>query len=160
MHNAIIIIIRVAQPTLLGGAYMPRINLSIDEDLFKQLEEDAKNHNSSINVFVISILERLYKQNPFDYEAALTQLIVETKSKEIGEEFTLVELPSFSDICVAKAEDAKVKPSIVRARLGKMFNSAVANEMIVGIKRARTEQGELKFTARAAVYIREEETHD
>lgn len=135
---------------------MPRVNLSIDEDLFKCLEKDATAHNSTVNVHIISILEGLYKQNPFDYQAALNKLIDETQLKSNGEEFTLVELPSFSEICVAKAEEANVKPSIVRARLGKMFNSGVRKGNIKGVKRqtvVKNNKEELKFSSRAAVYV-------
>lgn len=138
---------------------MPRINLSIDDDLFNLLQEVADKRNCTVNVHIISILEGLYKQNPFDYQAALNKLIEETKEIPIGEEFTLVQLPSFANICVAKAEDAKVKPSIVRARLGKMFNAAVSSNKIdidgVKVKRqTKYETDELKFIARAAVYVR------
>jgi exonuclease III len=137
---------------------MPRINLSIDEKLYSILEKDAKSLNCTVNVHVISILEKIYKQNPFDYQSALNKLIEEALEKKNGDEFTLVDLPSFTEICVAKAEDAKVKPSIVRARLGKMFNSAVSTGKISGVKRQTvTKNGstELKFIARAAVYVKE-----
>lgn len=137
---------------------MPRINLSIDDELFNLLQEAADKRNCTINVHIISILEGLYKQNPFDYESTLAQLIEETKEIPINDDFTLVKLPSFADICVAKAEDAKVKPSMVRARLGKMFNAAVSTEKIkidgTKVIRQKDEAGKLKFIARAAVYVR------
>lgn len=135
---------------------MPRVNLSIDEDLFKSLEKDATVHNSTVNVHIISILEGLYKQYSFDYQAALNKLIDEAKLKTDGKDFTLFELPSFSDICVSKAEDANVKPSIVRARLGKMFCSCVKKGIIKGVERQtiiKNNKEELKFRSRAAVYI-------
>jgi hypothetical protein len=138
----------------IGGVLMPRINLSIDQELFDLLKDAADEQNCTVNVHIISILERLYKQNPFDYQAALSNLIEETKFKSNGEEFTLVDLPSFSEISTAKAEDAKIKPSIVRARLGKLFNAAVSNGNVPFIKRAKKENGELKFSSRAAVYIK------
>lgn len=133
---------------------MPRINLSVDQELFDLLQEDADKQNCTVNVHIISILEGLYKKNPFNYQKALNRLIEETELKVEGEEFTLVELPSFSEISTARAEDAKIKPSIVRARLGKLFNSAVSNKKIASIERARDENGDLKFSNRAAVYIK------
>lgn len=136
---------------------MPRINLSIDQELFDLLQEAADEQNCTVNVHIISVLEGLYKQNPFDYQAALNKLINETTFKSNGEEFTLVGLPSFSEISTAKAEDAKIKPSIVRARLGKLFNAAVNNEKVPFVKRAKNQNGELKFLNRAAVYIKNKE---
>lgn len=142
---------------IIGGMLMPRINLSIDQELFDLLQEAADEQNCTVNVHIISVLEGLYKQNPFDYQAALNKLIDETTFKSNGEEFTLVGLPSFSEISTAKAEDAKIKPSIVRARLGKLFNAAVNNEKVPFVERAKNQKGELKFLNRAAVYIKNKE---
>lgn len=133
---------------------MPRINLSIDQEVYDLLEEAAKKEKCTINVHIISILEKLYKQNPFDYQGALKTLIDEAKLMDIGKEFTLVNLPSFSEISVAKAEEAKIKPSMVRARLGKLFNAAVRSGSISFVERAKKENGELKFYNRAAVYVK------
>ena len=140
-----------------------RINLSVDEVLFKPLKEDADQHNCPVNVHVISILEKIYMQNPFDYETALKVLEKEAKEKPVGEEFILADLPSFSEICIARADDAKLKPSEVRARLGKMFNARVREKKVGDVERSRDDNGELVFISRAAVYRRkpanrEEET--
>lgn len=144
---------------------MARINLSIENELFELLCNDAEEHNCTVNVYLISLLEGLYKQNPFDYEKALTVLIEEAMDKPIGEEFILFDLPSFSEICVARAENANLKPSIVRARLGKMFNSLVRSNKVKNnedgymIKRKYKEDDSPKFLSRAAVYTREK-IHD
>lgn len=133
---------------------MARINLSINDDVFELLSNDAEQHNCTVNVYLISLIEGLYLQNPFDYEAALSKLIEEAKVRPLGEEFILFDLPSFSEICIAKAENANLKPSIVRARLGKMFNSLVRNKNVGNVRRMHKEDGSLKFISRAAVYIR------
>lgn len=133
-----------------------RINLSIDDDLFKLLQEDANKHSCSVNVHLISILEKLYKQTPFDYQAALETLEKEAKEQEINKDFTLIDLPSFSEISVARAEDANLKPSIVRARLGKMFNVRVREGKVGDVRRSKKDNGDLRFIARAAVYVRKE----
>lgn len=133
-----------------------RINLSIDNDLFDLLQEDASRHSCSVNVHLISILEKLYKQTPFDYQAALETLEREAKEQEINRDFTLIDLPSFGEISVVKAEDANLKPAIVRARLGKMFNVRVREGKVGDVQRSRRDNGELKFIARAAVYVRKE----
>lgn len=134
---------------------MARINLSINDDLFELLSNDAEQHNCTVNVYLISLIESLYLQNPFDYEAALSKLIEEAKIRPLGEEFILFDLPSFSEICTAKAENANLKPSIVRARLGKMVNSLVRNKKVENVRRVHNKDGSLKFISRAAVYIRE-----
>ena len=139
---------------------MARINLSIDSDLFELLNDDAKRHNCTVNVHIISLLEKIYKQNPFDYETALSKLCKEALSKPIGEEFVLFDLPSFSEICVAKAENANLKPSIARARLGKMISSLVREGKLSNdvdgyrVIRKYEEDGTPKFISRAAVYVK------
>lgn len=134
---------------------MARINLSIDDDLFELLQKDADKHSCTVNVYLITILEKLYKQSPFDYQEALITLENEAKQQPIGVDFTLVDLPSFTEISVVKAEDANLKPSIVRARLGKMFNARVRDGRVGDVKRSTDDNGNLKFISRAAVYVRE-----
>lgn len=132
---------------------MARINLSIDDDLFRALQNDANIHNCTVNVYLITILEKLYKQIPFDYAKALTTLEQEAQSQPANQEFTLVDLPSFTEISVAQAENANLKPSIVRARLGKMFNARVKEGKVGTVKRSRNLKGEPKFVSRTAVYV-------
>lgn len=132
-----------------------RINLSIDDDLFNSLQKDATANNCTVNVYLITILEKLYKQNPFDYQSSLSTLEMEAQNMPIGVDFTLVDLPSFQDISVAKAVDANLKPSIVRARLGKMFNVRVKSGGIGDVIRSTDSKGKLKFSSRSAVYRRE-----
>lgn len=132
-----------------------RINLSVDDDLFEMLKEDAGRHNCTVNVYLISMLEQIYMQDPFDYPAALKILEAEAKRQPVGRDFTLTELPSFSEICIARAEDAKLKPSVARARLGKMFNSRVREGAVGDVKRSKEKNGSLKFRSRSAVYRRE-----
>lgn len=134
---------------------MARINLSIDDDLFAELESDANSHNCTVNVYLITLLEKLYKQSPFDYESALATLETEAKQQPINQEFTLVDLPSFTEISVAKAENANLKPSVVRARLGKMFNSRVRDGKVGTVVRSLDSNGDLKFVSRTAVYERQ-----
>lgn len=133
-----------------------RINLSIDDDLFNSLQKDAISNGCTVNVYLITILEKLYKQNPFDYQAALQKLEMEANNQPIGKEFTLADLPSFQDISVAKAEKASLKPSVVRARLGKLFNMRVREQKVGNVIRCKDSDGNLKFFSRSAVYIRRE----
>lgn len=131
-----------------------RINLSIDDELFEALKTEADAQGCTVNVHLVSILEKLYKRTPFDYSAALATLENEAKAQPVGKSFTLVDLPSFTEISVVQAEEAELKPSIVRARLGKMFNSRVRDGKVGDVKRCRDENGELVFSSRTAVYIR------
>ena len=41
---------------------MARINLSIDDDLFDLLKDDADKHNCTVNVYLVTMLEKMYKQ--------------------------------------------------------------------------------------------------
>ena len=133
---------------------MARVNLSMDDKLFELLVQDSNKHNCSVNVFIISLLEKLYKQEPFNYEMALATLETEAKAYPIEKDFTLADLPSFQEISVAKAEKAGLKPSIIRARLGKQFNIRVQNGKVGDVVRSTNEKGNLIFISRSAVYIR------
>lgn len=137
-----------------------RINLSIDDELFNALQKDATTNGCTVNVYLITILEKLYKQHPFDYQTALATLESEAKNQPVGVDFTLVDLPSFQDISVAQAENANLKPSIVRARLGKMFNVRVKENRVGDVVRSKDSNGELKFSSRTAVYRREHEGNE
>lgn len=57
---------------------------------------------------------------------------------------------------MARAEDANLKPSIVRARLRKMFNSRVKDGKVGTVQRSRDSKGKLKFISRAVVYVKED----
>lgn len=135
---------------------MPRVHLTLDEDLFELLREEADERNIAVNAHIMSLLIALKMPEAFDYGTTLSQIIKEALAKPIDDEFTLVNLPTFEEISVVRAEGSNIKPSIARARLGKMFNAAVRNEEFVGIQRVR-ENGELKFRQKSAVYIRTEE---
>lgn len=144
---------------------MPRVNLSISHELYNEIEAQAINNNTTVNLLIINILEGLYYTDThFDYNEALSQLIEEAKNRPIGMSFILSDLPSFAEISVAKAESANVKPSTIRARLGKAFNAAIANGIISNIDREKTldKNGNvtLKFISRAAAYIRKIEKND
>jgi len=132
---------------------MARINLSIDDDLFELLKDDADKHNCTVNVYLVTMLEKMYKQCPFDYQTALETLEREAESQPKDKPFMLVDLPSFSEISVVKAENTNLKPSIVRARLGKMFNSRVRDGKVKNVIRSRDKNGKLKFISRTAVYM-------
>lgn len=135
---------------------MPRVNLSINDELFASIEKDAKEKSTTVNLLIIDLLGGLYGNDSFNYSESLKQLVIEAedyaKDPQNDPEFTLVKLPSFADICVAKAGKARIQPSLVRARLGKMFNSKVRKDEITGISRAKDKNGALKFIEKTAVY--------
>lgn len=136
---------------------MARVNLSVDDKLYKKLQEAATAENTTVNYLILSILEEKYlDENVYDYSLALEQMI--TESKEMGEEFTLAELPVFKKVDEVIIErQLPVTSASVRARLGKMFNEAVRCGNVPDVKRAVVEKDgkeELKFVARAAVYNR------
>lgn len=131
-----------------------RVNLSISEDIFELIKKDANQRHCTVNGYLNAMLEGIYAQNPFDYQAALELLEKEAKEQPVGKDFVLAELPSFSEICIARASDAKLKPSVVRARLGKMFNARVREGKAGDVRRSKEDDGALKFVSRAAVYCK------
>lgn len=153
---------------------MPRVYLTLEQELFKCIEEDANKNNITMNLLMQNIFERIYMGGlnyddivkkigldtvGFDYTAALNELIKEIEERPDGE-FTLVDLESFSKLCIATLEKGYLQPATLRARLGKLFNSAVRknteeNQIVSYVKRAKKNNGELKFLARAAVYIKD-----
>ncbi|SFU87605.1 hypothetical protein [Butyrivibrio sp. M55] len=134
---------------------MPRVNLSISEDLYKQLQKDADKRNITVNNLILDMIEDKY--NPsirYDYTLALNNMISE--SKKTQGEYTLSDLPTFKNVEQILIENhVSESPASVRARLGKMYNEAVKKGSIKGIERAvvnRNGVEELKFLCRAAVY--------
>jgi hypothetical protein len=137
---------------------MARINLSIDNDLFAKIEKEAIEKSTTVNLLIIDLLENLYADtSAFNYSAALMTLVKEAEAYAVNHindtEFPLVDLASFTDICVAQAGNAKLRPSMVRARLGKMFNSLVRHGNVSGISRAKDSDGNNKFINKTAVYV-------
>ena len=136
---------------------MAHIKLSIDGNLFKALNTDAKKLNYTVNDYLktlITLGEKLINQNPFDYEAALKKLVKEAGRLPSNTYFTLVDLPSFCKISVARADQANLQPSIVRPRLGMMFHKRVVSGMVGNVSRAFDSSGNLMFEHRATIYIR------
>ncbi len=134
---------------------MPRINLSISDDLYEQLQEAAKQENITVNYIVCETLEEKFgKRTVYDYTFALTNMIREAKTME--KDFTLADLPTFAEVGnVLDEYGIKESPAQVRSRLGKMFNEAVRQGTAEGIQRAVVVKNgveELKFLSRAAVY--------
>ena len=137
---------------------MARVNLSINDGLFVKIEKDALNKSTTVNLLIIDLLEDLYADMAtFNYSAALKTLVGEAEkfaqSHKNGDEFPLIKLNSFAHICVAQAGKAKIRPSMVRARLGKMFNSLVRHGGVLGVSRAKKSNGDNKFIGKTAIYV-------
>ena len=135
---------------------MPRVNLSLSQELYEQIEKAAKKDNVTANYYICEMLEEKFgKKVVYDYGAAIVNMISEAKKME--GEFTLSDLETFSDVnTVIKDYKISVTPAQVRARLGKMFNEAVRRGNVKGVERAtvvRNGEEQLKFLSRAAVYI-------
>lgn len=136
---------------------MPRVNLSISQELYDMLQKEAESGNITVNHLILSVLEdKFNNQSSIDYVALLDKMISE--SKEMTGDFVLADLPTYSSIEGMLIEtDAKISAASVKARLGKMYNEAVRKDVIPGVDRAIIEKNgiqELKFLSRAAVYTR------
>ena len=127
---------------------MPRINLSINEDLYNQIQKAADKQKVTVNSLILEALEEKYSTKVrYDYTTALKLMI---------SEFTLSDLPTFKDVDQVLIENhINESPASVRARLGKMYNEAVKKGVVKGIERAVVMKNgveQLKFLCRAAVY--------
>lgn len=134
---------------------MPRINLSINDDLYKQLQKSADKQKVTVNSLILEALEEKYSTRVrYDYTTALKLMISE--SRKMNPEFTLSDLPTFKDVDQVLIENhIKESPASVRARLGKMYNEAVKKGVVKGVERAVVMKNgveQLKFLCRAAVY--------
>ncbi len=96
---------------------MPRINLSISEDLYKQLQKAADKQKITVNSLILETLEDKFNTAVrYDYTAALKLMVAESKKME--KEFTLSDLPTFADVEQVLIENnIKESPASVRARL-------------------------------------------
>ena len=135
---------------------MPRVNLSLSQELFDQIEKAAKKQNVTVNYYICDMLEEQFgKGNSYDYSVAVSSMIKE--ARKMNGEFTLADLPTFAEVSDVLVEyKIKETPAQVRARLGKLFNEAVRNGTAKGIERAVTVKNgkeQLRFYSRAAVYV-------
>lgn len=155
---------------------MPRVYLTLEQELFERIERDANDNQITMNMLIQNIFERIYMGGlnykgivekigldavGFDYTKALSELIKETNEREEGE-FTLVMLESFNKLCISTVEKGYLQPATLRARLGKLYNSAVRNDVnkeykdqvMPGVERAKDVNNDLKFVSRTAVYVK------
>ncbi len=135
---------------------MPRVNLSLSQDLYDQIEKAAKKEKVSVNYYICDMLEEQFgRGTSYDYAVAVNSMIKE--AKKMKKEFTLADLPTFAEVGDVVVEyKINESPAQVRARLGKLFNEAVRNGSAKDVERAVTEKDgkqQLRFYSRAAVYV-------
>ena len=134
---------------------MPRVNLSLSQELYDRIEKEAQKKKVTVNYYVCEMLEEKFgKRTTYDYSQAVSAMIKE--ASKMKKEFTLSDLPTFADVTYVLDEyTIEESPAQVKARLGKMFNEAVRKDNAKGVERAVIEvDGEQKqrFYARAAMY--------
>ena len=110
------------------GGKMPRINFSVTDDLYKQIEEKAQKRNVSVNSYVYNIIVKQFCDSDFDLLDEFENLIKEADSKE--GDFSLNDLDTFKNL------DDKLKKTNypenvkqVKTRLGMMFQDTVKNNV-------------------------------
>ena len=141
---------------------MPRINLSVSQELYDRLKQEADSRYLSVNSLVVSELEKTFMtEHSFDYSIAMESL--KNESEQMDVEFTLSDLPTFKNVDkIIIEKNIKESPASIRARLGKIYNEAVRNGQIAGVDRAIIEKNgskEYKFISRAAVYVNKLSKH-
>ncbi len=134
---------------------MPRLNLSISQELYDKIAAVALDNQKTVNHEVVDFLEKEYLgKTSYDYSTALDNL--KKEAAEMPIEFTLADLPTFKNIEADLANSPELQPTVVRAKLGKMFNEEIKRGNVLNIERATQKvDGEerLRFLSRAAVYI-------
>lgn len=136
---------------------MPRINLTISEDLLQALQEAAKKNLLPINLVAVETLEKVHIKQAIDYSNIIQQLIAEIDELPRDKtEFCLNDLKTYAEIEQFQEIDGEIKPTALRPRIGRAFNEVERTVGIKGVKRAYTidKHGNrtLKFEHRAAVY--------
>lgn len=117
---------------------MPRVNLSLDQHLFNELDQLAKRNQISINLVILKILEGIcYNNQSINTVQALKEIIEETEKLEDGEKFQLRDLESYNKYTVATGVLGRVQPSTIRGRLSKEFNKAIDTGRITHIKQIK-----------------------
>lgn len=132
-----------------------RINLTISDELFKKIEQDANRFDVTVTMMIESTLEDKYDVNIFNYPASLALLVQEALNLPPNKIFTVSQIPCF-DMVVENAKNYGLTEQQIKARMGKYFNQKIREKSFKGIKRATDNFGRPKTICRAAAYIREE----
>ena len=136
---------------------MPRVNLSINQDMYDKIKHQADIQGISVNNMIYSQLQKQYGTDEFDYIVALDCL--KQDAMEQDGYFCLWELPTFRSIDdMASGSNSNESPEQIRARLGKMFHDSVENGQVwdVEIHTGKIEipQHKSKRPGRAVVYTK------
>ncbi|SDJ31062.1 hypothetical protein SAMN04487760_10524 [Lachnospiraceae bacterium G41] len=107
---------------------MPRINFSVTDDLYKQIEEKAQKRNVSVNSYVYNIIVKQFCDSDFDLLDEFENLIKEADSKE--GDFSLNDLDTFKNLD-DKLKETNYPENVkqVKTRLGMMFQDTVKNNV-------------------------------
>ena len=134
---------------------MPRVNLSLNESVYRDLKAEADDKGISVNSLVYSILRDRYGYNGFDILVEFENLKREARAQDGF--FSLHALPTFQNL-ETKLQNTGYpeSPSQVKARLGKMFMDAVDKGLVWDIDRAVSIEHDgtekARTASRAAVY--------
>ena len=139
---------------------MPRVNLSINQEMYDKIKHQAEIQGISVNNMIYSQLQKQYGDDEFDYIVALDCLKQEASEK--SGYFSLWELPTFKEISNIDAEQGKKEsPEQIRARLGKMFHDSVKNglvwDVMIHTGKIEVPQHKSKRPGRAVIYAKKSE---
>ncbi len=116
------------------GGTMRKIQLTLSDELEEKIKNAAEFRQLDMTLHIMTILEKLYIEEPFDYEEGIKLLIKDVLTYPKSE-FVLTDIPYFKTLPVAKANGGTIKPSEIRARLGKTFRNLAVEEKILGVSR-------------------------
>mgnify|MGYP003486527739 FL=1 len=134
-------------------------NISLSDELSEKIILKAAENNITPTHYIEMLINSIIIDNPnayFDYISA-ANIITEqaealAKENSVGKTFPLNDLPYFKELNNTIDLNGRTAPSTVKARIGRNFNKAVANDAVKNIKRAQTPNGELRFLHGAALY--------
>lgn len=142
---------------------MPRVNLSINQEMYERIKRQADVQGISVNNMIYNQLQKQYGSGEFDYIVALDCLKQDAMEKDSY--FCLWELPTFKNIeKMTNGSESNESPEQIRARLGKMFHDAVKNGQVydVEIYTGKTDalHWKTKRPGRAVVYTKKQEIQE
>lgn len=136
---------------------MPRINLSISQQLLNELQVAATAKKIPVNLVAIQALEKLFIKQTVNYSAFISKMEKDIDALPLDkDEFILSDLKSYTTLSISTVDNGEIKPSVLRPTLGKAFNELVRSNAIKGVSRTyttgRNGKPTLKFSHGAAVY--------
>lgn len=132
---------------------MSRVNLSIDENLYKKIQGEANKKGVSVNNYIYNLIVLHFDKDTFNLIEEFENLKAEAeiKAAETGGKFTLNDLPTYKNLD-EKLKNSQHPESVkqVKSRLSMMFKNSAGidwtinnNGRLMYVERVRPADDEL-----------------